>query len=136
MKISLLPALGIGALIFAALRQGTKKAIEKISVTFEGIKVGLPPKIKIGIFNPTSLKVEITFIKISVFYKETEVATLSNFDTRLINPGQNSLQLDLKPSLSAIGLLNKTKGTPRVIRVTWEVGTKLYSVTGEKSATL
>jgi hypothetical protein len=136
MQIPLLPALGIGALIFAALRQGTKKAIEKISVSFEGIVPGLPPKIKLNFFNPTALKVEVTFIKIVVFYKETEVATLSNFDTRVINPGSNKLTLELKPSLSALSLLNKPKGTARVIRVTWEIGTKLYSITGEKSTTL
>lgn len=135
MRIGILPAVAIGALIFAALKQGTKKAIEQIAVTFEGIKPGWPPKIKLGIFNPTQLKIEITFIKISVFYKEIEVATLSSFQTRIMNPGNNRLDLDLKPSLSAIALINAPKG-PKVIRVTWEIGTKLYSVTGEKSTTL
>ena len=135
MRTSFLPLLGIGALIFAAMRQGTKKAIEQIAVSFEGIKPGWPPKIKLSIFNPTQLKVEITFIKISVFYKEIEVATLSSFQNRVMNPGNNRLDLDLKPSLSAIALINAPKG-PKVVRVSWEIGTKLYSVTGEKSATL
>lgn len=135
MRIGILPAVAIGALIFAALKQGTKKAIEQISVTFEGIKPGWPPLIKLNLFNPTSLKVEITYIKISVLYKEIEVATLSTFETRVLNPGNNKIQLELKPSLQALSLINAPAG-PKTIRVTWDIGTKLYSITGEKSTTL
>lgn len=135
MRPGFLPLLGIGALIFAALKQGTKKAVEQIKVSFDGIKKGWPPQIKLSIFNPTQLKLEITFIKISVFYKEIEVATLSSFETRIMQPGNNKLALDIKPSLSAIALINAPAG-PKIVRVTWEIGTKLYSVTGEKSATL
>jgi len=135
MRGAFLPLLGIGALIFAAMRQGTRKAVQQITVNFEGIRAGWPPKIKLSIFNPTQLRVEITFIRISVFYKQIEVATLSSFQTRIMNPGQNKLDLDLRPSVSAIALINAPKG-PKVIRVTWEIGTKLYSVTGEKSTSL
>ena len=135
MRIGILPAIGLGALLFAALRQQTKKAIEKISVGFDGIKAGWPPKIKLSLFNPTSLKVEIIFIRISIFYKEIEVARLSDTETRVIQPGANKLTLEIKPTLSALALINAPK-CPRIIRVTWEIGTKLYSITGEKSTTL
>jgi hypothetical protein len=134
--MNFLPLIAIGALIYAATRQGVKKAIEKISVSLKQIKPGLPPKIVLEFLNPTPLKVEITFIKISVTYKGVEVATLSDTNTRVINPGSNDIELTLRPSIQAISLLNVTKGTPRTIGVTWEIGTKLYSITGEKQTTL
>ena len=134
--MNFLPLIAIGALVYAATRQGVKKAIEKISVSLKQIKPGLPPKIVLEFLNPTPLKVEITFIKISVTYKGVEVATLSDTNTRVINPGSNDIELTLRPSIQAISLLNVTKGTPRTIGVTWEIGTKLYSITGEKQTTL
>jgi hypothetical protein len=134
--MNILPLIGIGALIYAATRQYTRKAVEKISVTFKKVIPGLPPKIVLDFFNPTQLKVEVTFIRVSISYKGVEVATLSDLNTRIINPGSNEIRLTLKPSIQAIGLLNVTKGTPRTIGITWEVGTKLYSITGEKQTTL
>jgi len=131
-----LPLVAIGALIYAATRQGVKKAIEKISVSFKKIKPGLPPKIVLEFFNPSPLKVEVTFIKVTILYKGVEVATLSDLNTRIINPGSNDIELTLRPSIQALSLLNVTKGTPRTIGITWEVGTKLYSITGEKQTTL
>lgn len=133
---NLLPLIGIGALIYAATRQATKKAVEKISVSFKAIKPGLPPKIVLEFFNPTPFKIEVTFIKVSITYKGIEVATLSDLNTRIINPGSNDITLTLKPSIQALNLLNTTKGTPRTLGVTWEIGTKLYSITGEKQTTI
>jgi len=134
--MNLLPLIGIGALIYAATRQATKKAIEKISVSFKKIVPGLPPKIVLEFFNPSPLKVEVTFIKITITYKGVEVATLSDLNTRIINPGSNDITLTLRPSIQALSLLNVPKGTARTLGITWEVGTKLYSITGEKQATI
>jgi len=132
-----LPLIAIAALAFAATKQATKKAIEKISVTFKRIKLGLPPKIVLSVFNPTPLKVEITFIRIGISYRGTEVVNLSDLETRVMNPGENELTLTLRPSLEAISLIFRPqKGTPKTIRVNWEIGTKLYSITGEKQTTL
>lgn len=136
MQLGLLPIIGIGALILGALKQSAKKAIDQISVTIAGIIPGLPPKIKINLFNPTGIKAEITYVKIQIAYKGQEIATLSNLETRYINPGDNKITFELKPSLGAIGLLNVPKGTKRTISITWQVGTKLYEVKGEKSTTL
>ena len=132
-----LPLIAIAAIAFAATRQATKKAIEKISVTFKRIKLGLPPKIVLSVFNPTPLKVEITFIRIGISYRGTEVVNLSDLETRVMNPGENEITLTLRPSLEAISLIFRPqRGTPKTIRVTWEIGTKLYSITGEKQTTL
>lgn len=136
MRIGILPLIGIGALIFGALRQSARKAIDQISVSITGIVPGLPPKIKFNLFNPTSIKAEVTYIKIQILYKNQEVATLSNLETRYIAPGDNKLTLELKPSLGAIGLLSVPKSTKRTITIKWQVGTRFYEVTGEKSSTI
>lgn len=136
MRLGILPIIGIGALILGALRQSARKAIDQITVTITGIIGGLPPKIKIRLFNPTSLEVEITYIKIQILYKGQEIATLSNLSTRIIQPGNNDLTFELRPSLGAIGLLAVKKGAPKTISINWQVGTRFYEITGEKQTTL
>ena len=131
-----LPFIAIAALAFAATKQATKKAIEKISVRFKKIIPELPPKIVLSVLNPTPLKVAITFIRIGVSYKDVEVVNLSDLETRVMNPGENEIVLTIRPSLSAISLLFTPKGTPRTIRISWEVATKFYSIKGEKQTTI
>lgn len=136
MRLGLLPLLGIGALIVGFLRNYTKKAIDQITVEFRGIELKFPPVIKFNLYNPTPLKVEITYIKVQVKYKGIEVATLNNPDTRIIQPGDNAINLTLMPSPSALDLFNAPKGTPRTIGITWQIGTKLYEVSGAQQATI
>ncbi len=132
----LAPLLIIGALVWAATRQSVRKSVEQISVSFKRLKLGLKPKITLEFLNPSNLKIEVTFIKIRIFYKEIEVASLSDFQTRIINPGPNDIELTLRPSLSALELFTIPKKTPRTIKVTWEIATKLYSIKGEKQTTI
>jgi len=136
MRLGLLPILGIGALIIGFLRNYTKKAISQITVEFRGIDFKLPPVIKFNLFNPTPLKVEITYIKVQVRYKGIQVATLNNLDTRIIQPGDNVINLTLMPSADALELIRAPKGTPRTIGITYQVGTKLYEVSGAQQATI
>lgn len=136
MRLGILPIIGIGALILGALKQSANKAIDQITVTITGIIGGLPPKIKIRLFNPTNLEVEITYIKIQILYKGQEIATLSNLATRIIQPGNNDLTFELRPSLGAIGLLAVKKDAPKTISINWQVGTRFYEITGEKQTTL
>jgi len=136
MRIGLLPALGIGALIIGFLRQYTKKALDQISVQFRGVDLKFPPVIKFNLFNPTPLKVEIIYIKVQIRYKGVEVANLNNLDTRVIQPGDNSISLTLMPSPNALDLFNVPKGTARTIGITYQVGTKLYEISGAEQATI
>jgi hypothetical protein len=134
---SILPLLAIGAFIFAVTKQETKKALEKVSVSFGKIKWGWPIKLTLKIENPTALKVEITFIRGSIKYKGTEVAKFRKTDSQIMNPGTNEVTLEISPSVEALALLKKSeKQAPRVISINWEVGTSLYSITGEKSTTI
>jgi len=132
----ILPIIALGALAIAATKQSVKKAVEKISVSLKRIKIGFPPKLVLDVFNPSPLKVTITFINIRILYKGVEVVKLQDLETRVMNPGANEVTLTLRPSLEAIQLLFTPKGTTRTILVTWEIGTTLYSITGEKSTTL
>ena len=136
MRIGILPLIGIGALIVGFLRNYTQKAISQIAVQFRGIELKFPPVIKFNFFNPTPLKVEITYIKVQVKYKGIEVATLNNTETRIIQPGDNSISLTLMPSPSALDFITAPKGGLRTIGVTYQVGTKLYEVSGENQTTL
>jgi hypothetical protein len=136
MRVGILPLLGIGALIIGFLRNYTQKAISQIAVQFRGIELKFPPIIKFNFFNPTPLKVEITYIKVQVKYKGIEVATLNNTETRIIQPGDNSISLTLMPSPSALDFITAPKGGARTIGITYQVGTKLYEVSGANQATL
>lgn len=136
MKLGLLPILGIGAVALMALKQRTKKAINQLQVQIDGIQLGLPPKIRINLINPTALQIEVTYVRIQVKYKGVEIAKLSNLETRRINPGKNQITLDLMPSISAIALLTKPSGEKRSIGISYQVGTRLYEVTGEKETTI
>ena len=132
----ILPIIALGALAIAATKQQVKKAVEKISVDLKRIKIGLPPKLVLNVFNPAPIRVTITFINIRILYKGIEVVKLQDLETRVMNPGNNEITLTLKPSIEAIRLLFTPKGTARTILVTWEIGTNLYSITGEKQTTI
>jgi len=136
MKNWLLPAVAIGALLFMRTKQATKKAIEKISVSLDKIKLGFPLKITLNIFNPTDIKTEVTYITGDIRYKGNKLATFSKTESQVIVPGNNKITVELKPSLEALALLKPSPGTPKIISVTWEVGTNYYNITGEKSTTL
>ena len=136
MKNWLLPAVAIGALLFMKTKQATKKAIEKISVSLDKIKLGFPLKITLNVFNPTDIKTEVTYITGSISYKGSKVASFSKTETQVVTPGNNKITIELKPSLEALSLLKASPGTPRTISVAWEVGTNFYNITGEKSTTL
>jgi hypothetical protein len=136
MKNWLFPAVAIGALLFMRTKQATKKAIEKISVSLDKIKLGFPLKITLNIFNPTDIKTEVTYITGDIRYKGNKLATFSKTESQVIVPGNNKITVELKPSLEALALLKPSPGTPKIISVTWEVGTNFYNITGEKSTTL
>jgi long-subunit fatty acid transport protein len=132
----ILPAVAIGALLFMRSKQAVKKAVEKISVSLDKIKLGFPLKITLNIFNPTDLKTTITYITGDIRYKGNKVATYSKTESQVITPGNNKIEIELKPSLEALALLKKTPNAPKTISVTWEVGTNFYNISGEKSTTL
>jgi hypothetical protein len=136
MKNWILPAIAIGALLFMRTKQATKKAIEKISVSLDKIKLGFPLKITLNVFNPTDIKTEVTYITGSISYKGSKVASFSKTETQVVMPGNNKITIELKPSLEALSLLKASPGIPRTISVSWEVGTNFYNITGEKSTTL
>lgn len=134
---SILPLIAIGALVIAFTKQQTKKAIEKIQVSFGSVKWGWPIKLNLKIENPTALKVQITYIKGVIQYKGVTVADFKKMDTQVMQPGTNSITLEISPSVEALALLKKSKKQePRKISIAWEVGTSLYSITGEKSTTI
>jgi hypothetical protein len=132
----ILPAVAIGALLFMRSKQAVKKAVEKVSVSLDKIKLGFPLKITLNIFNPTDLKTTITYITGDIRYKGNKVATYSKTESQVITPGNNKIEIELKPSLEALALLKKTPNAPKTISVTWEVGTNFYNISGEKSTTL
>jgi len=136
MKNWVLPAIAIGALLFMKTKQGVKKAIEKVSVSLDKIKLGFPLKITLNIFNPTDIKTEITYITGDIRYKGSKVASFSKTESQIVTPGNNKITIELKPSLEALALLKPNPGTPKTISITWEVGTSFYNITGEKSTTL
>jgi LEA14-like dessication related protein len=136
MQIGILPIIGIGALIVAALRQYTRKAVDQISVEFRGVNFKLPPVVRLNVFNPTPLKVEVTYIKIQIRYKGVTIADLNNFDTRIMQPGNNAINLSLRPSIEAIKLISMPKGSPRTFGVSYQIGTKLYQISGENQTTI
>jgi hypothetical protein len=132
----ILPTVAIGALLFMKSKQATKKALEKISVSLDKIKLGFPLKITLNVFNPTDIKTEVTYITGDIRYKGNKVATFSKTESQVMVPGNNKITIELKPSLEALALLKPSPGTPKTISVTWEVGTNFYNITGEKSTTL
>jgi hypothetical protein len=136
MKNWILPAVAIGALLFMRTKQGVKKAIEKVSVSLDKIKLGFPLKITLNIFNPTDIKTEITYITGDIRYKGSKVASFSKTESQIVTPGNNKITIELKPSLEALTLLKPNPGAPKTISITWEVGTSFYNITGEKSTTL
>jgi hypothetical protein len=136
MKNWILPAVAIGALLFMRTKQAVKKAVEKISVILDKIKIGFPLKITLNIFNPTDLKTTITFISGDIRYKGSKVASFSKTESQVVIPGNNKITIELRPSLEALALLKPSPQAPKTISITWEVGTNFYSVTGEKSTTL
>ena len=136
MKNWILPAVAIGALLFMRSKQAVKKAVEKISVSLDKIKLGFPLKITLNVFNPTDIKTEVTYISGSISYKGSKVATFSKTESQIVLPGNNKITIELKPSLEALSLLKANPGAAKTITVTWEVGTNFYNITGEKSTTL
>jgi hypothetical protein len=136
MKNWILPAVAIGALLFMRTKQGVKKAVEKISVSLDKIKLGFPLKITLNVFNPTDIKTTVTYISGDIRYKGSKVASFSKTESQVVIPGNNKITIELKPSLEALALLKPSPGTPKTISITWEVGTNFYSINGEKSTTL
>lgn len=136
MKNWILPAVAIGALLFMRTKQSVKKAIEKVSVTLDKIKLGFPLKITLSIFNPTPVKTEITYISGEIKYKGNKVASFSKTESQILQPGTNKITIELRPSLEAIALLKPNPTAPKTITINWEVGTAFYNVSGEKSTTL
>ena len=133
---TLFPLAIIGLMLYAATTQASKKAIEQISVNIKKFKLGFNPKVTLEVNNPSNRKIQVTFVKIAVFYKEKEVATISDYQTRILQPGPNDITLTIRPSLRALEIFTIPKGTPRTIKVTWEVATTIYSVKGEKQTTI
>ena len=136
MKNWILPAVAIGALLFMRTKQSVKKAIEKVSVSLDKIKLGFPLKITLNVFNPTPVKTEITYITGDIRYKGNKVANFSKTETQIVLPGNNKITIELRPSLEALALLKPNPTAPKTISITWELGTAFYNVTGEKSTTL
>jgi hypothetical protein len=136
MKNWILPAVAIGALLFMRSKQAVKKAVEKISVSLDKIKLGFPLKITLNVFNPTDIKTEITYITGGISYKGSKVATFSKTESQIVLPGNNKITIELKPSLEALSLLKANPTAAKTITVTWEVGTNFYNIAGEKSTTL
>jgi len=136
MKNWILPAVAIGALLFMRTKQGVKKAIERLSVSLDRVKPELPLKITLNVFNPTPVKMEVTYITGDIRYKGVRVATFSKTESQIVIPGNNKIEITVKPSLEALALLKPNPTAPKTITITWEVGTAFYNVTGEKSTTL
>jgi hypothetical protein len=79
---------------------------------------------------------EVTYITGDIRYKSVRVATFSKTETQIVLPGNNKIEITVKPSLEALALLKPNPTAPKTINITWEVGTAFYNITGEKSTTL
>jgi hypothetical protein len=135
----ILPAVGIGYLLLSAKKKQVERRLQSVSVDFLRFDKKLPPKIFLRIFNPNNIPVTTQFINLQVFFKDTKLASIQDNTKRTITYGNNDIGFDIKLSAEIIGLLFKPKeyrkntpASPRFLKITWQVGTSVGDVSGEK----